>query len=182
MKQAKCTSCGAALTVVQGDKTSICEFCHTTNIVENALALAKVEVDVTQDLQKLRQNLTVFSQQNSIDEILRVSQKIIDWIPQDFVARYFFAYAKQAQGQPRFMYDFLAKSPEHTNQEFEDVLKHLMRYSELRDKARIVDYLNQHAPEGLQSYLDIYMERESQEDHYANIPRDVFVCFSSFNK
>ena len=84
MKQAKCTSCGAALTVVQGDKTSICEFCHSTNIVENALALAKVEVDVTQDLLKLRQNLTVFSQQNSIDEILRVSQKIIDWIPPGF--------------------------------------------------------------------------------------------------
>ena len=101
MNQAKCTTCGAGLTIKKGDKTTVCVYCQTTNIVENALALGKVEVDVTEDIKKLRANLTTFVQQNSIDEILRVSQKLLDWIPQDFVALYFFGYAKQQQNQPR---------------------------------------------------------------------------------
>jgi hypothetical protein len=50
MNQAKCTTCGAGLTIKKGDKTCVCEYCQSTNIVENALALGKVEVDVTEDI------------------------------------------------------------------------------------------------------------------------------------
>jgi hypothetical protein len=181
MNQAKCTTCGAGLTIKKGDKTCVCEYCQSTNIVENALALGKVEVDVTEDIKKLRENLKTFVQQNSIDEILRVSQKLLDWIPQDFVALYFFGYAKQQQNQPRFLYDFYSKPSSHTEDELSLVLEHLRRYSELRDKRRIIDFLNVVAPEFVSQYNSVHKEREDQEDHYANIPRDVFVCFSSFD-
>jgi uncharacterized Zn finger protein (UPF0148 family) len=181
MNQAKCTTCGAGLTVKQGDKTCVCAYCQSTNIVENALALGKVEVDVTEDIKKLRENLKTFVQQNSIDEILRVSQKLLDWIPQDFVALYFFGYAKQHQNQPRFLYDFYKEAAEHTKEELAMVIDHMMHFSELRDKRRIVDFLTKYSPSSLDRYLEVHEAREDQENHYANVPRDVFVCFSSYN-
>ena len=182
LNQAKCTTCGAGLTFKQGDKTCVCAYCQSTNIVENALALGKVEVDVTEDIKKLRSNLTTFVQQNSIDEILRVSQKLLDWIPQDFVALYFFGYAKQQQNQPRFLYDFYKEPPIHTQTELEVVVEHIIHKSELRDKGRLVGFFELHFSTKLNEYLTVHKEREQQENHYANIPRDVFVCFSSYNK
>ena len=181
MNQAKCTTCGAGLTIKQGDKTCVCDYCQTTNIVENALALGKVEVDVTEDIKKLRANLTTFVQQNSIDEILRVSQKLLDWIPQDFVALYFFGYAKQQQNQPRFLYDFYKEPPVHTQTELEVVVEHIIHKSELRDKRRIIHWFESFGNDLVQRYLTIHKEREDQENNYANVPRDVFICFSSYN-
>jgi hypothetical protein len=182
MNQAKCTTCGAGLTIKKGDKTCVCEYCQSTNIVENALALGKVEVDVTEDIKKLRANLTTFVQQNSIDEILRVSQKLLDWIPQDFVALYFFGYAKQQQNQPRFLYDFYGNAPVYTNEDFQIVSDHIIRKSELRDKARVISFLEAHSFELVKQFIKVHKQREEQEDFYANVPRDVFVCFSSYNQ
>jgi alpha-tubulin suppressor-like RCC1 family protein len=180
--RAKCTTCGAGLKVKQGDKTCVCEYCQTTNIVENALALGKVEVDVTEDIKKLRANLTTFVQQNSIDEILRVSQKLLDWIPQDFVALYFFAYSKQQQNQPRFMYDFYQSPPTYTKDEWLMVFDHIKIHSELRDRQRVLSLLANENESFRKEYEDKYKIRERMEENYANIPRDVFICFSSYNQ
>jgi hypothetical protein len=182
MNQAKCTTCGAGLTIKKGDKTCVCEYCQTTNIVENALALAKVDVDVTEDIKKLRANLTAFVQQNSIDEILRVSQKLLDWIPQDFVARYFFAYSKQQQNQPRFMYEFYQSPPTYTKDEWLVVFDHIKIHSELRDRQRVLSLLVNEDESFKKDYEDKYKIRERMEENYANIPRDVFICFSSYNQ
>jgi basic membrane protein A len=181
VNQAKCTTCGAGLTIKKGDKTCVCEYCQSTNIVENALALGMVEVDVTEDIKKLRANLTTFVQQNSIDELLRVSQKLLDWIPQDFVARYFFAYAKQQQNQPRFMYEFYQSPPTYTDDEIRTIVNHTCQHSELRDKRRVLDFLSKYHEDGVSTYLKMHKEREDKENHYANVPRDVFVCYSSYN-
>ncbi len=181
MNQAKCTNCGASLSVQQGDKTCVCQYCQTTNIVENALALGKVEVDVTKDIQTLRSNLATFAQQNSIDEILRVSQKLLDWIPQDFVARYFFAYAKQQQNQPRFMYEFYRQVINHTETELKLVVEHLILFSELRDMRRVLDFLERISPLSLEKYRISHLHRVEKEEQYTNVPRDVFICFSSYN-
>jgi len=94
---------------------------------------------------------------------------------------YFFGYAKQQQNQPRFLYDFYKEPPAHTVDELKLVIDHLMRYSELRDKPRIVLFLDNLSPKFFKQYEQIHKERENQEDHYSNIPRDVFVCFSSYN-
>jgi alpha-tubulin suppressor-like RCC1 family protein len=182
MNQAKCTTCGAGLSFKQGDSTSVCNYCQSTNIVENALALGKVEVDVTEDIKKLRANLTTFVQQNSIDEILRVSQKLLDWIPQDFVARYFFAYSKQQQNQPRFMYDFYQSPPTYTKDEWLVVLDHIKIHSELRDRQRVLSLLANENESFRREYEEEYKIRERMEENYANIPRNVFICFSSYNE
>ena len=182
MNQAKCTTCGAGLTVKQGDKTCVCDYCQTTNIVENALALGKVEVDVTKDIKKLRDNLATFVQQNSIDEILRVSQKLLDWIPQDFVALYFFAYAKQHQNQTKFIYAFFENPTAHTTEEWEIIKHHLFEHSELRDKKRILQFLEQFDKSSIEDFLKINNKRQQAEENYANVPRDVFICYSTYNQ
>jgi LSD1 subclass zinc finger protein len=181
VSQAKCTSCGAALTFVQGSRTSVCSYCQTTNIVENAIALGKIELDVTEDIKKLRANLVKFVEQNSIDEILRVSQKLLDWIPKDFVASYFFGYAKQQQNQPRFLYDFYQHPPGGTLEEHQMVAHHINSKSDLRDRYRIISFLEQIDHTFIPEYERVYKEKELKEEQYANVPRDVFICFSSFN-
>jgi hypothetical protein len=182
MNQAKCTNCGAGLNITQGDKTCVCSFCQTTNIVENALALGKVEIDVTKDIKKLRDNLTTFVQQNSIDEILRVSQKLLDWIPQDFVALYFFAYAKQQQNQPKFIYTFLENPTAHTKEEWETIKHHVFEHSELRDKKRVIQFLEQFDTSSIETFIGVHNNRQKAEEYYANVPRDVFICFSTWNE
>jgi uncharacterized repeat protein (TIGR02543 family) len=136
-------------------------------------------VDVTEDIKKLRANLTTFVQQNSIDEILRVSQKLLDWIPQDFVARYFFAYAKQQQNQPRFIYDFYKEAPHHTDKEIDIVAEHINNHSDLRDKHRIINFFTKFNDQYAMEYLNAHLARKNLEDNYANVPRDIFICHSS---
>ena len=179
MLQAKCTNCGAGLSVTREESTFICEYCRSTNIVDNAIALGKVEVDITKDIQILRKNLALYVQENSIDEILRVSQKLLDWIPQDFVAYYFFSYAKSTNNQPRFLYEFLANPLPHTVEESTMVLEHISNFSDLRDKKRVLAFIEKIDDSYLGYFDKRYHDRLTKENDYANIPRDVFICHSS---
>jgi hypothetical protein len=97
------------------------------------------------------------------------------------VARYFFGYTKQQQNQPRFLYDFYKEPPIHTQTELEVVVEHIIYKSELRDKRRVLHWFESFGDILVQRYLTVHKEREDLENNYANVPRDVFICFSSYN-
>jgi predicted RNA-binding Zn-ribbon protein involved in translation (DUF1610 family) len=181
IKQARCTSCGAPLEVSEYKQTVQCNFCKNTVIVEQAKALGQVELDKSKDLAKLRENLKEAVKHNSIDEILRTSALLRDIIPDDFSANYFFAYAKQERNQPQFMYDFLKSESAYTKDDYERVINHIIKRSDLRDKPRIVSFIRRTEEKYLYTYEKQFKARIDLEDHYAVIPRDVFVCFSSFD-
>jgi hypothetical protein len=79
------------------------------------------------------------------------------------------------------MYEFYQSPPTYTDDEITLVLNHINQHSDLRDKRRVLDFLSKHHEKSVATYLKMHKEREDKENHYANVPRDVFVCYSSYN-
>ncbi len=179
LKEAKCTACGASLKAESQQKTMTCQFCQTTIFVKHAIDFALVEVDRSKDIERYRAQLKTAITQHSVKEMLRVSALLKDLIPQDLMASYAFAYAKQQQNEPSFMKLFLKEAPEGTTEDTQTIIKHMMQKSDLRDKELILWWLETHHPQKVEDYLHAHADRLKAEDQYANIPRDVFICFSS---
>jgi len=182
LKDARCTNCGASLKLEPQKTLSECEYCHTTILVSSAVELALVEVDKTKDILKYRSLLRDAVSKNSIDEILRVSSLIKDIIPDDFSANYFFAYGKQLRNEPSFMKAFLSGPSNGTPEDIKSVVPHIIQRSDLRDKKIILKFLENTSPESVESYEVSHQDRVRQEDQYANVMRDVFICHSSDDK
>ncbi len=181
LQTAKCTVCGASLKLEVDKTISECSYCKSQIIVSNALDFNKVEVDKSKDIIKYRDNLKKYVRNNSIEEILRVSSQILDILPKDFLATYFAAYAHQVRGEPNYIYEFYSNILEHTPPDLETVVEHINKRSDLRDKQRITSFLEKIDQSKTQSYLDAYEARQAEEDNFADIPRDVFICHSSKN-
>jgi hypothetical protein len=182
LQTAKCTVCGATLKLNIENEFVECKFCLNQIIVKQAFEFAKVEVDRSKDILKYRNNLVSFLSNNSIKEILRVSSNIKDILPEDYEANYYFGYAKQILGEPRFIYEFYEGRLNGTEEQKERIIEHIKDYSDLRDKRRILSYLEKIKYSKKEEYLQRYDTRSAQEENYSNIPRDVFVCFSSENQ
>ena len=182
LETAKCTVCGASLKLSQDKAISECSYCKSQIIVSNALDFAKVKLDRSEDIKKFRENLAKFVKNNSLDEILRVSGLIKDIILDDNLASYYFAYAKQLMGSPKFLYQFYESKHLLTKDELDEIVDHIIEHSDLRDKSRVTSFLEEHASNKLSDYLEAYDARVIEEDNYSDIPRDIFICFSSENK
>ena len=182
LETAKCTTCGASLKLEVDKTISECSYCKSQIIVSNALDFNKVEVDKSKDIIKYRDNLKKYIRNNSIEEILRVTGLIKDIIPDDNLASYYFAYVKQLMGSPKFIYQFYESKHLLTKDELDEIVDHIIEHSDLRDKSRVTSFLKQNASSKLSDYLEVYDNRVIEEDNYSDIPRDIFICFSSENK
>jgi hypothetical protein len=181
LESAKCTTCGANLKIEIDAHTAECKFCHNQIIVKNAFDFAKVELDRTKDIKNYRNNLAKAVKNSNFEEILRISSLIKDIIPNDFSANYYFAFSKQKLGYPKFMYDFFEEEYPSTEDESKQIFEHVISNSDLRDYSRVKKYLSVRSEVALQNFETEYVLRTRVEDNYANIPRDVFICFSSAN-
>ena len=181
LKLAKCTSCGASLKIEPNSDLTTCKFCNTQILVKQAFQFAKIELDRTEDIKKLRLNLAKYVKNNAIEEILRITNQILDIIPEDFLANYYFAYSKRLIGEPKFIYDFYEVNKQFTENDLEQVISHINTSSDLRDKSKIVSFLEVVAPYRTNEYLLKLKERELKEENYSLVPRDIFICFSSEN-
>jgi hypothetical protein len=182
IKDARCTNCGASLKVEPQKTITECDYCHSTIMVSNALELALVEVDKTKDIQRYRSLLNDAIQKNSVGEILRLASLIKDLIPSDFSANYYFAYAKQALNEPSFMMAFLKSTIPATPEDIQNIVSHMIQRSDLRDKPAIISFLSRISPDAIERYEAAHKSRSRQEDQYANVMRDVFICHSSHDK
>jgi uncharacterized repeat protein (TIGR02543 family) len=182
LQTAKCTVCGASLKLEVDKTISECAYCKSQIIVSNALDFNKVEVDKSKDIIKYRDNLKKYVRNNSIEEILRVSNQILDILPKDFLASYFAAYAHQVKGEPNYIYEFYSNILEHTPDELEEVVEHINKRSDLRDDNRIIKFLSNTKSDAIDNYKIYLKHRIEQEDNYADIERDVFICCSSKNE
>jgi len=179
MKKANCTNCGAQLNLNNDNPISICDYCKTTVNVSDALGFSKVQIDHELDIRKLRDGLAKAVRLNNIDEILRISQQILDWLPTDYEANYYFSYAKEGLNQPQFMIDFLTNSDPLDNTIQLKVFDHIIKNSDLRKRDLIVEYFKKHNSESIEQYLSILEDRIKKEENYSLTPRDVFICHSS---
>ena len=178
-KNAICTACGAQLSLDGLSRTVTCSFCQTTILTKQAIGLSMMAIDHTEDILNLRENLALAVEHNNIEEILRISQKLKDLMPTDVTANYFFAYAKKVKNQSSFLEVFLTSEFEGTDADYQVVVNHLIQRSDLRDKIITEKYIEKVMPAMLQKFQSNYERRYHQEDQYANIPREVFICHSS---
>jgi len=181
LTEAKCTMCGASLSVSELDQIIRCDYCQTTNIVANSIDLAKVDPRESAEIARLRENLSKFIERDSIEEILRVSSTIKNMIPNDFSANYFFSYAKQLYGEDNHLYFFLKDPPESTQEELEQIVQHITSRGNTHDKPAFTRFIKTHAPAQLSHYNQIHEQRVIKEQDYLNYPRDVFVSFSKYD-
>jgi hypothetical protein len=179
LQTAKCTACGASLKLEVDKAISECSYCKSQIIVSNALDFNKVEVDKSKDIVKYRDNLKKYVRNNSIEEILRVSNQILDILPKDFLATYFAGYAHQVKGEPNYIYEFYSNILEHTPNELEEVIEHINKRSDLRDDSRIIKFLNKKDESYVDKYKQTHLTRLELEDNYSDIPRDIFLSYKS---
>jgi hypothetical protein len=79
------------------------------------------------------------------------------------------------------MYDFFEEEYPSTEDESKQIFEHIISNSDLRDYSRVKKYLAVRSEVALQNFETEYVLRTRVEDNYSNIPRDVFICFSSAN-
>jgi hypothetical protein len=182
IKQARCTSCGASLEINGRPSTLKCDYCQNHIVLSHAIHLASQDIEKIDDIANVREHLATAVHQNNIDDILTYAQLLKNWLPDDVEAGYFYAYAKAMRSQPSYMEAFLKKPPLATEISLDKISQHLIQRSDLRDKELIELYLKSYYPRVLEKYLKVYEQRYHQEDQYATIPRDVFICHSSKQK
>jgi hypothetical protein len=107
----------------------------------------------------------------------------LEIIPDDYTARYYYAYAKR-KSNPQYLTDFLAADGERsTDGEKAEVLSHLIAASDLRDKYAVETYIRSLDGIDKRAYIDknerAFAEKRKREEDYEAIPRDVFVCHRS---
>ena len=179
LKTAKCTVCGASLKLDVNKDLVNCTYCKSQIIVSNALDFAKVELDRSKDIVKLRDNLIKFVNSNSLTQIISFSNSILEIIPNDFVSNYFSSFALQTKGEPKPIYEFYSNPPKYVKEDLELVVDHIIKRSDLRDKRRIEKFLTNNYEAKLEYYLKEHAIRSAMIDDYSDIPRDIFISHSS---
>ena len=178
---AKCTMCGASLQVIETETIITCNYCTTTNIVQNTIDFANSDFQETSQIKRYRENLSSFVIQNSIEEILRTSSFIKDLIPNDFLANYYFSYAKQVYGEESHLFYFLKEPPQFTEDELQEVILHITNHGFINDKPAFIAFIKKYSPEDLAHYLKIHEKRVIREQDFLSYPRDAFISFSKYD-
>jgi len=182
LHDARCTNCGASLSLVSDELTAKCQYCQSQLVIEQAIAFSKVEVDRSKEIVKLRQGLEQAIHLDSHKEIVRISSEILNVIPDDFESSYYFSYGKSKLNEPSFFRSFLTKKIVYTSDSIQKVILHLSDYGSLQEHQRIKSFIETHHPESLDQYQIAYQKKVKLEDQYALVPRDVFICFSSYQE
>lgn len=184
LQEAKCTNCGAQLSVNDSDLKVTCPFCDTEFIVQQGLEFRKSNHDEVDEISNFRKLLSEAVLSNDISNIDRYASKILMIIPNDFLSRYFYAYAEGVLGKRKYINDFyLTRNHAYTEKDRLIVTEHIIKYSDLRDNAQIInllghlfDFENENI---ISAYKNKFEERKSIEENYDIIRRDVFICHST---
>ena len=179
LQSAKCTYCGAGLSLALDKEITKCNYCQNQIIVKNAFDLSKVEVDKTKDIINLRANLKKYIKINSFKEVIRTSGQLIDLIPDDAIANYYFSFAKQNLHEPKYAYDFYSIDNLLTDNEIEEITAHIINNCDLRDKKRVESFIKRYASNKIKEFESVFNERIELEDNYADIPRELFIAYSN---
>jgi uncharacterized repeat protein (TIGR02543 family) len=180
LKLVRCTTCGNQIEVTPESKTVICDACGNSFLVSQGHELSKKEEKDIIQIKKLRENLERSIKIDDINSILHFSQEILSVIPSDYRSGYFFAYATSKLTNPKALYAFYQHmNIEATDTEIDTVFDHITRNFDLRDYSIVKNYFEILHPTRINQLNQDFDYRSRLEDHYANVPRDVFICHRS---
>ena len=180
----KCTACGYKLSNNADDQVAICEACGSEFLLEMGRRLGELDDSITNKLANLRQIQAAACDANDIKNLSKSSRDILTIVVDDYVSKYYYAYAENVLGNNRYISAFYeSDAVDFTSSDMAKVLAHISKHSDLRDRADIESYIM--SVDGidimaeLSAYKSEFARRKSLEDNYDDIPRDVFVCHRS---
>lgn len=181
-----CPNCGCrelGKIKLNGD-FGVCPACNESFVMKRAKELAKVEVDKTNDIKALRENLSKEITINDVRAIKRTASELLEIIPTDVSAAYFYAYAENEMDNHLYLDRFYCdNSLEYTPEEVITIIEHIIEHSDLRDEHIVTKYIASRngidAEQYVRHFKMRFEERCRQEELYDNIPRDVFICHRS---
>lgn len=188
VKTPKCTSCGSILNNIEAHSTIVeCAYCGSRVVVENAMILKDVELDRSRELENLRVRLSTSVNANAIQNISRYASQILQIIPKDYISSYYFAYAEDWLNHHHYIKRFYNQPPTLTTEEdIEEIITHIFKYSRLRDQSLVVKYLTELEKTYEKSFVSEYdawfENRKKTEENYDIIQRDVFICYRSIDQ
>ncbi|MGM0436295.1 MAG: TIR domain-containing protein [Bacillota bacterium] len=183
LKRAVCTTCGANVDVDLSSKKGVCEACGNTYLVSHAMDLDKIEIDKTKDLKNFRILLNQAIENADFETMRTQAKGILQIIPNDFKAQYYFAFASKKAHSPKALERFYNKTDfEATEEDMDEVVSHIIEQSDLSDYTPIKRFLSHHAPERSEKYEQYFNYKRKLEDNYSLIPRDAFICHRSRNR
>lgn len=171
-----CQNCNAPLTVKPFESVVQCQYCQNNQVIEtnqsNSLSF---------DASYYREKLVEAAQSNNLKEIERLSNKIIEHLPNDVLGLYFYAHTQSIHNNLKPITQFLTSQID-LGDFHKSIIEHLIHWGDLREKENIARFIRTKAPSSQKTFVRIQNERIQAENHYVNIPRDIFVCYSSKNK
>jgi alpha-tubulin suppressor-like RCC1 family protein len=161
-----------------------CGICGNSFVVEIAEKLSHADAAKKKKIKNLRERLSTAIDSNDIRSISDSAGKILDIIPEDYSAKYFFAYAANCTGNHNYISDFYSNSATaHTEEELAVILGHINNYGDLRDRVKIETFLMSlddiDTVAAVDEYKSSFRYRKALEENYDDVPRDVFICHRS---
>ena len=184
---ARCPSCGAPVNVSESNESYLkCDYCSNEMVVQNAIEYSQNYSDADQ-IANTRTLLDQAILANDIEEISKHSSGILKLIPNDYTAKYFYAYSQGQKGFPNYLFSFYQNAPEYfTETELQRITEHIITHSELKDNQKVINYLaslpSSNVQEILERYDATFNTRYLNEQNYDVVPRDVFICHQSADK
>jgi hypothetical protein len=174
-----CTTCGNALEVDPLATSLQCDACGNTFLVEQGVEFASKSSTEHASIKKLRLNLQRAVDVDDHENILHFSKEILKLVPKDHLANYYYAYANYMFGSRMYLLDFYDDDTVFLPTELNDIVQHMMQYSDVRDRKGVERFILTHLPGELETFQRKYKQKLIDEENYSTIPRDVFVSFRS---
>ncbi len=180
LQDIRCTNCGAQVNLHEKKRIITCDYCSSQFLYEPASEFANIDKTEAQQVGKLRTNLQDAIKINNLEEIKRTASLIKDMIPSDYKANYYLSYYYDTSGISSHIHNFLNGKIIGTPTETKEVINHISRFGELRDKDLVMKYIESVDPSFLPDYLDTFKQRKTKIDLYdSTLRRDVFICHRS---
>jgi DNA-directed RNA polymerase subunit RPC12/RpoP len=177
----RCTRCGKSETrEINLEEVLKCFSCDEAIILKQAVTFGKRSDQEGAELSKLRDNLQRVILAEDDSSILKYSQDILTFIPNDYSALYYEAYVNNKSGQPKALHDFYeSTNDEKTTKELENVVNHILTHFVLTHYNKANAFMKRESPQTCDELNRLYKERKQKEEDYAVVPRQVFICHKS---
>lgn len=181
--QVRCTNCGYPAQLDLTQKQYKCEACMSSFLTVHGHHLDGQSNSDIETVKNNRQNLKRALTANDLNSILHHSQNILNILPNDFKALYYNAHASARLTSPKAIQNFLNYHEyDATQDDLNEVVDHIMKYIDLRDRISALDFIEILAPNKkieAEKFIDY---RITKENDYAVVKRDVFICYRSIEK
>ena len=193
LKRIRCTSCGADfdnVTLEAGMKYFKCSRpgCGAVFMADQGQAFADRDEEEARKIAEYRAQLRHYMKPFRDEQVRFYCGQILAMIPDDFRATALLVLTEFRDDLNKPVYDFLDHGRAGTPQELQEVFPALLQYGDYRTLALLRDKTIPRCiqdPEELEALRRQVEERigylKHENDLYAEVPRDVFICHSSMH-